>query len=321
MRAMVFRGEGLALEDVARPVAGENEILVRVRTCAVCRTDLHLVDGELPNPKLPVIPGHEVVGVVEGEGRRVGVPWLGWSCGECEYCRSGRENLCPRARFTGYTKDGGYAEYIAVDRRYCFDIPEIYSDAEAAPLLCAGLIGYRALKKAGEGRRIGIYGFGAAAHIVAQVIRKQGREFYAFTRKGDKEAQEFALKLGASWAGGSDEAAELDAAIIFAPVGGLVPQALKQVKPGGRVVCGGIYMSQIPAFDYELLWEERSVLSVANLTREDGREFFELASKFKIETTVREVGLERANEALAELRGGKVTGAVVLRVSEGEAGD
>jgi len=324
---MVFNGRAraLALQEVPAPKPEADQLLIRVRTCAVCRTDLHLIDGELPDPKVPVVPGHEGVGIVEaGEadnsrvGRRVGIPWLAWSCGECEYCKQGKENLCPNARFTGYTVDGGYAEYIAADRRYCFEIPEIYSDAEAAPLLCAGLIGYRSLKKAGDAERIGIYGFGAAAHIVAQIIKQQGREFFAFTRRGDSEAQRFALSLGASWVGASDQDGpeKLDAAIIFAPAGGLVPQALKQIKPGGKVVCGGIHMSQIPAFEYNLLWGERSILSVANLTRQDGKEFFGLAADFKIRTTVREVPLARANDALQELREGQVTGAVVLRVSE-----
>jgi alcohol dehydrogenase, propanol-preferring len=281
------------------------------------------MDGELPNPKLPLVPGHEIVGVVaaRGEGSkrfqagdRVGVPWLGRTCGACEYCRAGRENLCDQPSFTGYTRDGGYAEYTVADDRYCFPIPQSYSDAEAAPLLCAGLIGYRSLVKAGEARRLGIYGFGAAAHIIAQVARFQGREIYAFTRRGDTRAQQFARSLGAAWAGDSEAAppAQLDAAIIFAPAGQLVPLALKAVRKGGTVVCGGIHMSPIPAFPYELLWEERCLCSVANLTRRDGEEFFALAPRVPVKTTVQTFPLSEANEALNRLRSGRIEGAAVL---------
>jgi len=297
--------------------------LLHVRACGVCRTDLHVVDGELPDPKLPLVPGHEVVGTVAAKGERagrfavgdrVGVPWLGWTCGVCRYCRSGRENLCDRPAFTGYTLDGGYAEYVAADHRYCFPIPDGYSDAEAAPLLCAGLIGYRSLVMAGDARRLGIYGFGAAAHIVAQVAKHQGREVYAFTRPGDAEAQRFARELGAVWAGGSTDRppVELDAAILFAPVGALVPAALAAVAKGGVVVCGGIHMSDIPAFPYRLLWGERVVRSVANLTRRDGEEFLALAPKVPVRTEVHTLPLTEANEALRRLRAGEVQGAEVL---------
>jgi propanol-preferring alcohol dehydrogenase len=289
----------------------------------VCRTDLHVVDGELPDPKPGVIPGHEVVGTVEqigaratgfSAGQRVGVPWLGWTCGECPYCHSGRENLCDRPRFTGYTLDGGYAEYLAADHRFCFPIPEGYSDAEAAPLLCAGLIGYRSLRMAGDGRRLGVYGFGAAAHIVAQVARHQGREVYAFTSPGDHEAQGFARSCGAVWAGGSTglPPEPLDAAILFAPVGSLVPAALRAVVKGGVVVCGGIHMSDIPAFPYEILWGERLVRSVANLTRRDGEEFLALAPKVPVRTSVETFPLGAADTALQRLRAGKLRGAAVL---------
>jgi len=325
MRAMVLERAGRALVErrIPAPSAGPGEVLLRVKACAVCRTDLHVVDGELPEPKLPLIPGHEVVGeVVEvgpgatrwRPGNRAGVPWLGWTCGECAYCVSGRENLCDRARFTGYTLDGGYAEYIAADERFCLPVPEGYSDAEAAPLLCAGLIGYRSLKKAGEARRLGIYGFGAAAHIVAQVARHQGREVLAFTRPGDTGAQEFARELGAAWAGGSDEAppAPLDAAIIFAPVGALVPAALRAVRKGGTVVCGGIHMSDIPSFPYQVLWGERTVTSVANLTRADGEEFMAQAPDVPVRTEVETFPLAQANEALRRLRQGDLRGAAVL---------
>jgi propanol-preferring alcohol dehydrogenase len=284
---------------------------------------LHVVDGELPHPKLPLVPGHEIIGVVAatGEGverfkpgNRVGVPWLGWTCGECEYCRTGRENLCDQARFTGYTLDGGYAEYTVADQRYCIPIPESYPDAEAAPLLCAGLIGYRSLGKTGGARRIGIYGFGAAAHIITQVARFQGREVYAFTKPGDEEGRGFARSLGATWAGDSDTLppSRLDAAIIFAPAGELVPLALKAVRKGGTVVCGGIHMSEIPAFPYELLWEERAICSVANLTRRDGEEFFALAPRVPVRTTVQTFPLSEANEALNRLRSGQIKGAAVL---------
>jgi propanol-preferring alcohol dehydrogenase len=298
-------------------------VLVRVAACAVCRTDLHVVDGELPNPKLPLIPGHEVVGRIEelGEGadgfrigERVGIPWLGWTCGKCDFCCSGRENLCRRARFTGYTIDGGYAEHVAADARFCFRIPDSYDDVSATPLLCAGLIGYRSLRKAGEAKRLGLYGFGAAAHIVAQVARHQGREVFAFTRPGDAEAQKFALRLGATWAGGSDETApeKLDAAIIFAPIGALVPAALRAVDRGGIVVCGGIHMSDIPQFPYRDLWQERKICSVANLTRRDGEEFMELARRIPIRTETQTFPLGQANEALGKLRSGNLTGAAVL---------
>ena len=325
MKAMVLHTprQPLRATDLPTPKPGPDEVLVRVGACAVCRTDLHVVDGELPHPKLPLVPGHEIAGVVAaiGEGaerfkpgERVGVPWLGWTCGECEHCRTGRENLCDRPRFTGYTLDGGYAEYTLADQRYCFPIPDSYSDADAAPLLCAGLIGYRSLVKAGDARRIGIYGFGAAAHIVAQVARFQGRQIYAFTRSGDREGQQFALSLGATWAGNSDAVPpdKLDAAIIFAPAGELVPLALKAVRKGGTVVCGGIHMSDIPAFPYELLWEERILCSVANLTRRDGEEFFALAPRVPVRTTVQTFPLSEANEALDRLRSGLIKGAAVL---------
>src|SRR5438552_10936149 len=325
MRAMVFSEPGRPLResDLPTPDPQRGQVLVRVLACAVCRTDLHVLDGELPRPKLPLVPGHEIVGEVvqRGEGAerfasgtRVGIPWLGWTCGECRLCRSGRENLCAQARFTGYTLDGGYAGYVLADERFCFLLPDLYSDAEAAPLLCAGLIGYRSLVKAGDAKRIGLYGFGAAAHIVAQVARHQGREIYAFTRPGDREAQLFARELGAVWVGDSDQLPpeRLDAAILFAPVGRLVVEALRAVDKGGRVVCGGIHMSDIPAFPYELLWGERTVCSVANLTRRDGEEFLALAPKVPVRTTVETFPLTAANEALARLREGKVKGAAVL---------
>jgi len=315
--------EPLRLTDVATPEPGAGQVLVRVGACAVCRTDLHVVDGELPHPKLPLIPGHEIVGRVEALGRgatrfrpgdRVGVPWLAWTCGECAFCRSGRENLCDRARFTGYTVDGGYAEWTLADERFCVPIPDAYLDEEAAPLLCAGLIGYRALRMAGEGRRLGLYGFGAAAHIVAQVAVAEGREVYAFTRPGDYAAQSFARSLGASWAGDSTQPPPvlLDAAILFAPAGGLVPLALRAVAKGGMVVCGGIHMSDIPSFPYELLWGERTLRSVANLTRRDAEEFMSLAPRVPIRTTVRTMPLGDANGALGFLREGTLEGAAVL---------
>ena len=325
MKAMVLytQRQPLRATDLPTPKPGPGEVLLQVRACAVCRTDLHVVDGELAHPKLPLVPGHEIVGVVREKGAeverfevgdRVGVPWLGWTCGVCEYCRTGRENLCDQARFTGYTRDGGYAEYTVADQRYCIPLPESYADAEAAPLLCAGLIGYRSLAKTGEARRVGIYGFGAAAHIIAQVARFQGREVYAFTKRGDREGQGFARSLGATWAGSSDELPpeRLDAAIIFAPAGELVPLALKAVRKGGTVVCGGIHMSEIPAFPYELLWEERSVCSVANLTRLDGEEFFALAPRVPVRTTVALFPLNEANEALERVRKGQIKGAAVL---------
>jgi len=309
--------------DLPRPNPGHSQVLIRVLACAVCRTDLHIVDGELTGPKLPLVPGHEIVGKVVDLGvdvnrfkigDRVGVPWLGWTCGQCAYCENGQENLCDQAKFTGYTLDGGYAEYTVADQRFCFSIPDSYSDAEAAPLLCAGLIGYRSLVKAGNGKRIGIYGFGAAAHIIAQVAKFQGRRIYAFTRPGDKEAKKFAIGFGAVWAGGSNEMPpeKLDAAIIFAPVGELVPLALKAVAKGGIVVCGGIHMSDIPSFPYAILWQERSICSVANLTRRDGAEFMALAPKVPVRTEIETFPLEEANEALNRLRAGKIRGAAVL---------
>ena len=318
-------GEPLRVAEVASPEPGEGQVLLRVHCCAVCRTDLHVVDGELPDPKLPLIPGHQIVGTVEriGEhtdgftvGERVGVPWLGWTDGECRYCLSGRENLCENARFTGYQIDGGYAEYALADGRFCFSIPESYPDLQAAPLLCAGLIGHRSLRFAGDAERLGLYGFGASAHIVAQVASHEGRRVFAFTRPGDEEAQEFARELGAEWAGSSEEAPpeELDAAIIFAPVGALVPAALRVVARGGTVVCAGIHMSDIPSFSYDLLWEERSVRSVANLTRQDGLDFLALAPEVPVRTEVMPFPLEAANEALEALRGSRVRGAAVLVV-------
>jgi propanol-preferring alcohol dehydrogenase len=325
MRAQLLTaiGHPLAAGDVAAPRPGAGQVLIRVHACAVCRTDLHVVDGELPDPKLPLIPGHEIVGTIVERGAevdrfkigdRVGVPWLGWTCGVCEYCRGGHENLCDRARFTGYQIDGGYAELTVADQRYCFALPQRYSDVEAAPLLCAGLIGYRTLRLAGEGERIGIYGFGAAAHILAQLARYQGRRVFAFTRPGDTKAQDFARGLGAVWAGGSDERPpeELDAALIFAPIGALVPAALAATRKGGTVVCGGIHMSLIPSFPYRLLWEERVIRSVANLTRRDAEEFLPLAPKAGIETTTRTYPLAEANQALSDLRTGALEGAAVL---------
>jgi alcohol dehydrogenase, propanol-preferring len=325
MRAMLFEkaGEPLRSKELPRPKAGAGQILIRVRACAVCRTDLHIVDGELTQPKLPLIPGHEIIGAVaeKGEGverfevgDRIGVPWLGWTCGYCAFCLSGRENLCDQALFTGYTLDGGYAEYTVADQRFCFPIPDFYSDTEAAPLMCAGLIGYRSLVKAGEGRRLGIYGFGAAAHIVAQVAKYQSREIYAFSRAGDEEAKKFAVGFGAVWAGSSNELppVKLDAAIIFAPVGKLVPQALRAVEKGGTVVCGGIHMSDIPSFPYSILWQERSICSVANLTRRDAEEFLPLAPRVPVRAEVQTFPLEQANEALEKLRSGQINGAAVL---------
>jgi alcohol dehydrogenase, propanol-preferring len=328
MLAMVLDSPGKALRkaNVSTPKSGPGQLLIRVHACAVCRTDLHIVDGELTPAKLPLIPGHEIVGTVvklnEGVtrfkiGDRIGVPWLGWTCGECPYCKNGQENLCDDAKFTGYTLDGGYAEYAVADQRFCFPIPDSYGDAEAAPLLCAGLIGYRSLVKAGNGKRLGIYGFGAAAHIVAQVAKYQRREIYAFTRPGDDEAKDFAMNLGAAWAGGSNESppVKLDAAIIFAPAGELVPQALKAVGKGGTVVCGGIHMSDIPSFPYSILWQERSICSVANLTRRDAEEFMALAPKVPVRTQVESFRLEDANEALLRLKVGKIQGAAVLEIN------
>lgn len=313
-------GEPLRLEEPPTPEPGPGQVLLRVRACGVCRTDLHVADGELSDPKLPLIPGHQIVGEVAGggerfsEGARVGVPWLGYSCGECRYCCSGRENLCDSARFTGYQIDGGYAEYTVADERFCFPVPEGYPDLEAAPLLCAGLIGYRSLRMAGDAGRLGLYGFGASAHIVVQVAAHQGRRVFAFTRPGDEAAQGFARRLGAEWSGGSDEAPpeELDAAIIFAPVGALVPAALEATARGGVVVCAGIHMSDIPSFPYSLLWGERVLRSVANLTRADGEEFLSLAPQVPIKTDAIPYSLERANEALTDLRGSRLTGAAVL---------
>jgi propanol-preferring alcohol dehydrogenase len=309
-------GRPLVARDLPTPEPGPGEVLVRVAACGVCRTDLHIADGEVPDPKLPLVLGHQVVGRIEGSGERVGIPWLGWACGECRYCRSGRENLCDLARFTGYHRDGGFAEYAVVDERFCLALPDGYGDLEAAPLVCAGLIGYRALRFTEDGERLGLYGFGASAHIVAQVARHQGRRVFAFTRPGDATAQEHARSLGAEWAGDSSSSPpeELDAAIIFAPVGALVPAALRAVAKGGIVVCAGIHMSDIPSFPYELLWGERSVRSVANLTRRDGDEFLALAPAVPIRIDVEELPLAQANEALVRLREGRVRGAAVLRV-------
>jgi propanol-preferring alcohol dehydrogenase len=325
MRAMILDapGQPLRLAEVPVPEPDRNQVLIRVRACGICRTDLHILDGELKEPKLPLIMGHQIVGVVVSTGdqarhfspgQRVGVPWLGASCGQCKRCLSGRENLCDQASFTGYQIDGGFAEYAVADYRFCFPIPDGYPDLQAAPLLCAGLIGYRSLSLAGDGEYLGIYGFGAAAHIVAQVARYQGRKIYAFTRPGDTEAQRFAREMGADWVGGSLETppVELDAAIIFAPVGELVPAALKAVAKGGTVVCGGIHMSDIPSFPYEILWGERVVRSVANLTRKDGEEFLALAPKVPVRTEVQPFPLEQANTALEALRKGEIRGAGVL---------
>jgi len=325
MRAQILKaaGQPLVAAELSAPRPGAGQVLIAVKACAVCRTDLHIVDGELTEPKLPLVPGHEIVGTVVERGAgaerfaigdRVGVPWLGWTCGVCDYCRGDRENLCDRARFTGYQIDGGYAELTVADERYCFAIPDAYDDVAAAPLLCAGLIGYRTLRLADEGERLGIYGFGAAAHIVAQVARHQGRRVFAFTRPGDRAAQEFARGLGAVWAGGSDETPPepLDAALIFAPVGALVPAALAATKKGGTVVCGGIHMSDIPTFPYRLLWEERVVRSVANLTRRDAEEFLALAPAAGVSTATEAYPLADANRALADLRNGAFQGAAVL---------
>jgi propanol-preferring alcohol dehydrogenase len=325
MRAMVLEAPGgpLQLIDRSRPVPGPGQLLLQIRACGVCRTDLHLVDGELPDPQLPVIPGHEIVGTVVGcgegidekrIGERVGVPWLGSACGYCEYCRTGRENLCANARFTGYQLDGGYAEYAVADARFAFALPERYGDLEAAPLLCAGLIGYRAYRIAGDAHRLGIYGFGAAAHLIAQVAVAQGRRVFAFTRSGDAEGQAFARQLGAAWAGTSDQTPPdpLDAAIIFAPVGALVPAALAAVVRGGTVVCAGIHMSDIPSFPYRLLWGERTVRSVANLTRSDASEFLSLAGTIPLEVHSHPYALADANTALEDVRHGRITGAAVL---------
>jgi propanol-preferring alcohol dehydrogenase len=316
-------GKPLVLTELPDPEPASGQVRVRISACGVCRTDLHVVDGELPNPKLPVIPGHEIVGRIDRigvdvdtlrPGMRVGIPWLGFTCGVCPYCRQGNENLCDRPQFTGYTRDGGYATHVVADSRFVFALPMEGNDVETAPLLCAGLIGWRSLRMAGEGKRIGLYGFGAAAHIIAQVARWQGREVFAFTRPGDLAAQQFARKLGAAWAGGSDELPSelLDCAIIYAPVGALVPAALRSVRKGGRVVCAGIHMSDIPAFPYRLLWEERQIVSVANLTRHDAIEFFGIVPKVSIVTETVSYPLTRANEALLDLRSGRLQGAAVL---------
>jgi alcohol dehydrogenase, propanol-preferring len=328
MRAMLLDAARTPLRaaDVPRPEPAADQVLVKIHACALCRTDLHIVDGELTQPKLPLVPGHQIVGEIVAAGgdvhdlhagERVGIPWLGWTDGVCVYCRSGRENLCDRARFTGYDIDGGYAEYAVADARYCFRIDNSYTDVEAAPLLCAGLIGYRALTMVGDAVRLGLYGFGSSAHIITQVARHQGRRVFAITRPGDTASQAFALQQGAHWAGDTEQTLPepLDAAIIFAPVGSLVPQALGAIVKGGTVVCAGIHMSEIPAFSYDLLWGERSVRSVANLTRRDGIEFLALAPQVPVRTSVETFPLEKANEGLALLRDGKVQGSVVLRIT------
>ena len=331
MKAMVLdaQGQPLRLGELPRPNPAAAEILLKVHACGVCRTDLHVIDGDLRQPKLPLVLGHEIVGTVVEKGaqverfvlgQRVGVPWLGRTCGHCRYCASGRENLCDAAEFTGYTLDGGYAEFALANQHYCFSLPDEYSDAEAAPLLCAGLIGYRALVAAGDAQRLGIYGFGAAAHIIAQVARWQGREIFAFTKLGDTDAQHFARELGAAWAGDSSAAPpqEMDAAILFAPVGALIPQALRHTAKGGTVVCAGIHMSAVPEFPYALLWGERSVRSIANLTRRDGEEFLALAPRAGVRTAVETFRLEAANEAVQRVRTGQVRGAAVLVVEKSE---
>jgi propanol-preferring alcohol dehydrogenase len=328
MRAMVLDKpkQPLQLRDVPKPKAGNGQLLVRVSTCAVCRTDLHVVDGELPEPKLPLILGHQIVGRVEDSGEkdskfaigdRVGIPWLGWTDGDCAYCRSRRENLCDKARFTGYTIDGGYAEFTVADARYCFHLPERYDDTAVAPLLCAGLIGYRSYRKTGDARRLGIYGFGNAAHLISQIALYEGRELFVFTRPGDKATQQAAKELGAVWAGGSDQMPpeKLDAAIIFASVGPLVPAALHALAKGGVVVCGGIHMTDIPSFPYADLWEERVITSVANLTRRDGDEFFDIAPRVPVQTHTETFSLEQANTALDRFRAGELNGTAVLVVN------
>jgi propanol-preferring alcohol dehydrogenase len=326
MKAMSLIRRGLGQVDsvdISRPMPGPTEVLVKVLACGVCRTDLHVVDGELPDPTIPVIPGHEIVGRIEAVGRavttlapgtRIGIPWLGWACGVCDFCRSDRENLCRKARYTGYQINGGYAEFAVADAAFCFELPAQYDDAHAAPFMCAGLIGYRAYRMAGPGTRLGIYGFGAAAHIIAQVAVHQGREVFAFVTPGDQQAVEFARASGAAWAGFSNEPPPrpLDSAIIFAPVGSLVPEALSRVVPGGIVVCAGIHMTDIPAFPYRLLWEERIIRSVANLTRRDSREFLALAAEIKLNTRVQTYPLTDANRALSDLRSGRLSGAAVL---------
>jgi propanol-preferring alcohol dehydrogenase len=328
MRAMVLdeARKPLALRDLAKPTPESGQLLVRISTCAVCRTDLHIADGELSNPKLPLILGHQIVGRIEEIGKavkgfsvgdRVGIPWLGWADGDCVYCRSSRENLCDRAKFTGCTIDGGYAEFTVADARFCFRLPDGYNDVDVAPLLCAGMLGYRSYRKTGDARRLGIYGFGNAANLIAQIAIHQKREIFAFTRPGDKAGQESARKLGAVWAGGSDEMPpqKLDAAIIFAPVGALVPSALRALAKGGTVVCGGIHMSDIPSFPYVDLWGERSISSVANLTRRDGEEFLEIAPRIPVQTKTETFPLEEANTALAKFRDGKLEGTAVLMIN------
>src|SRR5436190_3652601 len=321
MRAMVLDQPGAPLRqaELPDPTPGPGQLLVRVDACGVCRTDLHIADGELPRAKLPLVLGHQIVGTVVDEDRRVGIPWLAWTDGDCRFCRSGRENLCDRARFTGYDLDGGFAEYTVVDERFCLPLPEGYSALEGAPLLCAGLIGYRSLRLAGDGERLGLYGFGASAHIVVQVARDEGRRVFAFTRPGDEAGQAFACELGAVWAGGSEETPpeELDAAIIFAPVGALVPLALRALAKGGTVVCAGIHMTDIPSFPYELLWEERVLRSVANLTRRDGEAFLALAPQVPVRTVVDAFPLEQANDALESMRTGRLRGSAVLDVVGG----
>jgi alcohol dehydrogenase, propanol-preferring len=327
---LIAPGAPLCATQVTLPPPGPHEVLIQVEACGVCRTDLHLIDNELPDVRCPVTPGHEVVGTVAAAGpeatrfragERVGVPWLGFTCGVCEYCRTGRENLCPQARFTGYTRDGGYAQLLLADARYCLPLPREVAAAELAPLLCAGLIGYRAYRMAGDGRNLGLYGFGAAAHLLAQVARHEGRRVFAFTRAGDEEGQNFARGLGAVWAGSSAEPTPepLDAAILFAPVGALIPTALAAVRPGGRVVCAGIHMSDVPAFPYRLLWGERSVASVANLTRADGEAFLALAARLGLKATVERFALEEANLALGRLRSGALKGAAVLELPRAQA--
>lgn len=328
MKAMVLEkpGEALKFREIDQPVPSPDQLLIKVSVCGVCRTDLHILDGDLDEPGLPLIPGHQIVGTVEKVGNetsrfkigdKVGVPWLGETCGHCEFCKQDRENLCDNARFTGYDINGGFAEFAAADARYCFPLPEDYPDAQAAPLLCAGLIGYRSLRKTGDARKLGFYGFGSAAHILTQVAHYQEKEVYAFTRPGDTEGQEFARSKGAVWAGGSDDhpPEKLDAAIIFAPVGPLVPRALKTLKKGEKVVCAGIHMSNIPEFPYHILWEERCVESVANLTRKDGEEFLTLAPKIPIKSNVTTYPLEQANKALEDLRKGNFEGSAVLKIS------
>jgi propanol-preferring alcohol dehydrogenase len=329
MRAMVLEKprQPLVLRDVPKPNPEAGQLLVRVATCAVCRTDLHVVDGELPDPKMPLILGHQIVGRIEqigdhldrfSVGERVGIPWLGWTDGECVYCRSSRENLCDRARFTGYTIDGGYADFVVADARFCFRLPEQYGDVDVAPLLCAGMLGYRSYRKTGDAHRLGIYGFGNAAHLIAQIAIYQGREIFAFTRPGDKVGQESARKLGTTWAGGSDEMPpkKLDAAIIFAPVGALVPAALRALAKGGTVVCGGIHMSDIPSFPYAELWGERAIYSVANLTRRDGEEFLDIAPRVPVRTETETFPLEEANSALERFRAGELDATAVLLISD-----